>query len=46
MLDTLRGDFARLPEILGRQLEPPEPPPAATALAPAPEPAAVQLGLF
>ena len=43
MLDTLRADFARLPEILGRETAPPEPPPAP---APAEEPAAVQLGLF
>jgi DNA polymerase len=46
MLDTLRDDFARLPEILGRETDPPEPPPAALAPASAPEPAAVQLGLF
>jgi uracil-DNA glycosylase len=43
MLDTLRADFAHLPEILGRETAPPEPPPAP---APAEEPAAVQLGLF
>ena len=47
MLDTLRADFSRLPEILGRETAPPEPP-AAAAAAPAavPEPAGVQLGLF
>ncbi len=43
MLDVLQADFARLPEILGRETAPPEPPPAP---APAQEPAAVQLGLF
>jgi DNA polymerase len=47
MLDTLRADFSRLPEILGRETAPPEPPaPVAEAPAPAPEPAGVQLGLF
>jgi uracil-DNA glycosylase len=50
MLDVLRADFERLPELLGRATAPPAPP--AQALAPAepqpePEPAvAVQLGLF
>jgi DNA polymerase len=42
MLEVLQSDFARLPELLGREVAPPEPlfvPPAA------PEPA-VQLGLF
>jgi uracil-DNA glycosylase family 4 len=42
MLEVLRSDFARLPELLGREIAPPEPiyvPPAAA------EPA-VQLGLF
>jgi uracil-DNA glycosylase len=42
MLEVLRSDFARLPELLGREVAPPEPifaPPAAA------EPA-VQLGLF
>jgi DNA polymerase len=43
MLEVLQADFARLPEILGRETAPPEPPPAP---APAQEPAAVQLGLF
>ena len=53
MLDTLRQDFSRLPEILGRETAPPEPPAAVAAApaaalepAPIPEPAAVQLGLF
>jgi DNA polymerase len=49
MLEVLRGDFARLPQLLGRELQPP-PPPARPAYEPtpvaaaAPEPA--QLGLF
>ena len=43
MLKVLEADFARLPELLGRPVEDPEP---ASPLAPiAPEPA-VQLGLF
>jgi uracil-DNA glycosylase len=43
MLEVLESDFRRLPELLGRALEPvPEPQPA---FEPAPEPA-VQLGLF
>jgi len=44
MLEVLEADFRRLPELLGKSLAPP------VALAPepeqAPEPAAVQLGLF
>jgi uracil-DNA glycosylase len=44
MLEVLEADFRRLPELLGQSLAPP------VALAaepePAPEPAAVQLGLF
>jgi len=44
MLDVLQGDFARLPELLGREVVPPAP---ALTLAPAPEPTPqVQLGLF
>jgi uracil-DNA glycosylase len=43
MLEVLRGDFARLPELLGRDVAPP-PEPAAPVLVTA-EPA-VQLGLF
>jgi hypothetical protein len=42
MLEVLRSDFARLPELLGREVAPPEPvyaPPLAV------EPA-IQLGLF
>ncbi len=42
MLEVLRSDFARLPELLGREVEPPEPlyvPPVAAG-------PAVQLGLF
>jgi hypothetical protein len=43
MLEVLEGDFRRLPELLGRALEPvPEPEPA---FQPPAEPA-VQLGLF
>jgi DNA polymerase len=45
MLQVLEQDFARLPELLGRPAA--EPVPVAPLLAPvAPEPAAVQLGLF
>ena len=40
MLEVLQQDFARIPELLGRATEVPEPAPAL-----APEPA-VQLGLF
>jgi DNA polymerase len=44
MLKVLESDFARLPELLGRQLEPlPEPEPALAVVPPQP---AVQLGLF
>jgi uracil-DNA glycosylase len=42
MLDVLQADFQRLPELMGRIIEPP----VALAPKPAPEPAAVQLGLF
>jgi DNA polymerase len=45
MLDVLQADFRRLPELLGRTVAPPTPavvPPRE----PAPEPVAVQLGLF
>jgi uracil-DNA glycosylase len=42
MLQVLQQDFARIPELMGRSLEVPEPEPLA-ALAPEP---AVQLGLF
>jgi uracil-DNA glycosylase family 4 len=49
MLEVLRTDFGRLPQLLGRVLAPP-PPPARTAYEPAPlvahEPETVQLGLF
>jgi DNA polymerase len=44
MLDVLQADFQRLPELLGRDTTPPPAP--EHAVAPAPEPAAVQLGLF
>src|SRR5438128_9639019 len=43
MLDVLQSDFARLPELLGREVVPPEPVFAAAPVAPEP---AVQLGLF
>jgi uracil-DNA glycosylase family 4 len=42
MLEVLEADFLRLPELLGATLAPP----VALAPEPAPEPAAVQLGLF
>jgi uracil-DNA glycosylase len=42
MLEVLKQDFARIPELMGRTLDLPEPEPVA-ALAPAPT---VQLGLF
>jgi DNA polymerase len=45
MLDVLQGDFARLPELLGRVTARPAPVPAPAAER-VPEPAAVQLGLF
>jgi DNA polymerase len=43
MLKVLEVDFARLPELLGRTAEEPEPAPKRAPLAPEP---AVQLGLF
>jgi uracil-DNA glycosylase family 4 len=43
MLKVLEADFARLPELLGRTAEVPEPVPMRAPLAPEP---AVQLGLF
>ena len=43
MLNVLEADFARLPELLGRTAEVPEPVPTRAPLAPEP---AVQLGLF
>jgi uracil-DNA glycosylase len=42
MLEVLRSDFARLPELLGRETAPPEPP----ELVFVPAEPAVQLGLF
>jgi uracil-DNA glycosylase len=42
MLDVLRSDFARLPELMGREAVPPEP----VYLAPVAAEPAVQLGLF
>ena len=45
MLDVLRSDFRRIPELLRRAVAPPpEPEPVPLAAAPAPQP--VQLGLF
>jgi DNA polymerase len=44
MLEVLQSDFRRIPELLGREIEPP-PPPAVMATAVVAEPA-VQLGLF
>jgi DNA polymerase len=44
MLEVLRTDFSRIPELLGRAVAPPAPPPEPLVAA-APEPA-VQLGLF
>jgi uracil-DNA glycosylase len=43
MLKVLEADFARLPELLGRLIAPPEPAPMLAPLVPEP---AVQLGLF
>ena len=43
MLEVLRSDFARIPELLGRATSPPAPAPALVAAAAEP---AVQLGLF
>jgi hypothetical protein len=42
MLEVLQSDFARLPELLGREVAPPEP----VFVAPAATEPAVQLGLF
>ena len=44
MLEVLRADFQRIPELIGRTVDPP-PAPAPLLVAAAPEPA-VQLGLF
>lgn len=44
MLEVLRSDFARIPELIGRVIAPPVPPPVQLVAA-QPEPA-VQLGLF
>jgi uracil-DNA glycosylase len=44
MLEVLQSDFQRIPELLGREIAPPQPP--APLLAPAPAEPAVQLGLF
>jgi uracil-DNA glycosylase family 4 len=43
-LDVLRADFTRLPDLLGRPVEPPAPPEPLAA--PAADPQPVQLGLF
>jgi hypothetical protein len=47
MLEVLQSDFARIPELMGRELAPPPPPEPlfAPRLVAATEPAA-QLGLF
>ena len=45
MLKVLESDFARLPELLGRTLEPAAAPEPELALVP-PQPPAEQLGLF
>ena len=45
MLKVLESDFARLPELLGRELAPPVPPPEPVLAAVAPQ-HEVQLGLF
>jgi DNA polymerase len=42
MLEVLKSDFARLPELMGREVAPPQPARVAPVVA---EPA-VQLGLF
>jgi DNA polymerase len=42
MLDVLKSDFARLPELMGREVVPPEP----VLIAPVSAEPAVQLGLF
>jgi len=43
MLDVLKSDFARLPELMGREVAPPPQPVFLTAVTAEP---AVQLGLF
>jgi hypothetical protein len=42
MLEVLQSDFARLPELLGREVAPPQP----VFVAPVTTEPAVQLGLF
>jgi uracil-DNA glycosylase len=44
MLEVLQSDFQRIPELLGREIAPPQPP--APLLATVPAEPAVQLGLF
>jgi hypothetical protein len=44
MLEVLRSDFSRIPELLGRAVGPP--PEQVAVLAATPEPQPVQLGLF
>jgi len=46
MLEVLEADFKRLPELIGLAVSPPPPVVLAPTPAPAPETAAVQLGLF
>jgi hypothetical protein len=45
MLNVLEQDFARLPELMGREIAPPRPRLTPVAAEPAPA-ATVQLGLF
>jgi uracil-DNA glycosylase len=46
MLEVLRADFARIPELLGRAVAPPPAPEPVAMLAAVPEQQPVQLGLF
>jgi uracil-DNA glycosylase len=46
MLEVLRSDFVRIPDLLGRAVEPPPAPEPVAVLTAVPEPAPVQLGLF
>jgi DNA polymerase len=46
MLEVLETDFRRLPDLLGRRVAPPAPPPVVALAAERPVAEAVQLGLF